>query len=108
MAEVVLRIKANEGADVLIGFSADEIVNNVSSAIGTATTDNNGVNGKSFATGFLSLKDGFVGGQDSKLQSEGDEYNGFMFGATDSAGNYTVTLSLQGKNLDKVNYHNFL
>lgn len=102
MAEVVLRIKANEGADVLIGFSADEIVNNVSSAIGTATTDNNGVNGKSFATGFLSLKDGFVGGQDSKLQSEVDKYNGFMFGATDSAGNYTVTLSLQGKNLDKV------
>lgn len=102
MAEVVLRIKANEGADVLIGFSADEIVNNVSSAIGTATTDNNGVNGKSFATGFLSLKDGFVGGQDSKLQSEVDKYNGFMFGATDSAGNYTVTLSLQGENLDKV------
>ena len=102
MAQVVLRIKANEGADILIGFSADEIVNNVSSAIGTATTDNNGVNGKSFATGFLSLKDGFVGGQDSKLQSEVDKYNGFMFGATDSAGNYTVTLSLQGKNLDKV------
>ena len=102
MAEVVLRIKANEGADVLIGFSADEIVNNVSSAIGTATTDNNGVNGKSFATGFLSLKDGFIGGQDSKLQSEVDKYNGFMFGATDSAGNYTVTLSLQGENLDKV------
>ena len=102
MAQVVLRIKANEGADILIGFSADKIVNNVSSAIGTATTDNNGVNGKSFATGFLSLKDGFVGGQDSQLQSEVDKYNGFMFGATNSAGNYTVTLSLQGENLDKV------
>ena len=102
MAQIVLRIATNEGADVLLGFTADKIVNNVSTDIGATTTENNGVNGKSLATGYLSLSDGYLGGKNSKLQSETDKYNGFMFGATDENGNYELTLYLQGTNLDKI------
>lgn len=102
MAQIVLRISTNEGADVLVGFAADKIVNNVSSEIGSTTTENDGVNGKSFATGYLSLSDGYLGGQDTKLQSEVGKYNGFMFGATDNNGNYELTLSLEGSSFDKI------
>ena len=102
MAQIVLKIKANDGADVLATFTADKIVNNVSTLIGGKTTQNNGVNGKTFATGFLSLKDGFLGGKDTKLQSEVEKYNGFMFGVTDDTGSYDLKLSLEGQNLDKI------
>lgn len=102
MAEIVLRIKANEGGDILTSFSADQIVNNVSTPIGGSTSANNGVNGKSWATGYLSLADGYLGGQDSNLQSEVNKYNGFMFGATDVSGNYNVTITITGSNLDKI------
>ena len=102
MAQIVLKIITNEGGDVLTKFATDNKVNNVSTLIGETTTDNDGVNGKSFSNGFLSLKDGYLGGQDTKLQSEVAKYNGFMFGATDSNGNYELKLSLQGTNLDKI------
>ena len=102
MAQIVLKIITNEGGDVLTKFTTDNKVNNVSTLIGEPTTDNDGVNGKSFATGFLSLKDGFVGGQDTSLQSETEKYNGFMFNATDNDGNYSIDLFLLGNNLDKI------
>lgn len=102
MAQIVLKIITNEGGDVLTKFSTDNKVNNVSTLIGEPTTDNDGVNGKSFATGFLSLEDGFVGGQDTSLQSETEKYNGFMFKATDNDGNYLLDLFLLGNNLDKI------
>lgn len=102
MAQIVLKIKANDGADVLATFTADKIVNNVSTLIGQETTKNSGVNGKTFATGFLSLYDGFLGGKDTKLQSEVEKYNGFMFGATDETGSYSLKLTLTGNNLDKI------
>lgn len=102
MAQLVLRIKLNEGNDVLLGFTADKIVNNVSTLIGNDTTDNNGIFGKSLATGKLLLNDGYLGGRDTTLQSEIEKYNGFMFGATNSKGEYEVKLSLQGTNLDKI------
>ena len=102
MAQIVLKIITNEGGDVLTKFTTDNKVNNVSTLIGEPTTDNDGVNGKSFATGFLSLEDGFVGGQDTSLQSETEKYNGFMFNATDNDGNYLLDLFLLGNNLDKI------
>ena len=102
MAEVVLRIKTNDESDVLLGFTANKMVNNVSTLLGDTTTDNDGVNGKSFAMGSLPLQDGFLGGLETKLQSEVDKYNGFMFGATDDTGGYDVTLTLQGTGLDKI------
>lgn len=102
MAQIVLKIKANDGADVLATFTADKIVNNVSTLIGQETTKNSGVNGKTFATGFLSFYDGFLGGKDTKLQSEVEKYNGFMFGATDETGSYSLKLTLTGNNLDKI------
>lgn len=102
MAQIVLKMKANDGYDQFIGFTANKPTNNVSTLINETTTRNNGVNGKSLATGFLSLKDGYLGGQDSNLQSEIDKYNGFMFGATDNNGNYQIELSLQGKYFDRI------
>ena len=102
MAQIVLKIITNEGGDVLTKFTTDNKINNVSTLIGEPTTDNDGVNGKSFATGFLSLEDGFVGGQDTSLQSETEKYNGFMFNATDNDGNYSIDLFLLGNNLDKI------
>lgn len=102
MAQILVRLKTNEGGDVIVNLTADKTVNNVSTALGTKTSDNDGVNGKSLATGVLSLKDGYLGGKDTKLQSEVDKYNGFMFGATDDYGNYEVKLTITGINLDKI------
>lgn len=102
MAKVLVRIKANENYSGDIEISADKPINNVSSLLTTETTTNNGVNGKSWATGYLSLADGFLGGVDTNLQSEVDKYNGFMFGATNSDGEYELELTLEATNLEKI------
>lgn len=101
MAHISLKIKVNEGQDVLLGFTADKIVNNVSTTIGGTTTKSDGTNGISLAKK-ISLADGFLGGRNAVLQSEQQKYNGFMFGATDGDGNYSLTLIISGENLDAI------
>ena len=80
MAQISLRIITNEGADVLLGFSADKFVNNVSTSPSNRdkVTSNQGRNGKSFGNrnkvtgeqGWLDLSDGYLGLATTKLQSE--------------------------------------
>lgn len=101
MSHISLKIKINEGQDVLLGFTADKIVNNVSTVIGRTTTKNDGTNGISLAKK-ISLADGFLGGETAVLQSEQQKYNGFMFGTTDGEGNYDLTLTISGENLDAI------
>lgn len=112
MAQVSLRIITNEGADVLLGFSADKFVNNVSTSPSNRdkVTSNQGRNGKSFGNrnkvtgeqGWLDLSDGYLGLATTKLQSEKDKYNGFMWGTTNEAGEYELTIYVEGETLDKI------
>lgn len=103
MAKVVLRIRTNDGVDVFSGFQTKTEPNNISQSISdwSLVTENNGTNGKSLAKP-LSLSDGFLGTANTKLQSEQDKYNGFMFGATDDSGNYSLELTIQGSAIDKI------
>lgn len=101
MANISLRIKVNENASGELGFTTTTAVNNVSSATTSSTTKNDGVNGISFATGSISLANGYLG-NGGQIQSEKDKYNGFMFGAVDSNGNYSLTLTLTGTNVEKI------
>ena len=103
MAKVVLRIRTNDGVDVFSGFQTETEPNNISQSISdwSLVTKNNGTNGKSLAKP-LSLSDGFLGTAKTKLQSEQDKYNGFMFGATDDSGNYSLELTIQGSAIDKI------
>lgn len=81
MAQVNLKILANEGATSNLSLSLNSgSINNVSSPINTVTTKNNGVIGKTLSSGSLSLSDGFLGGENTKIQSEVNKYNGYMFG----------------------------
>ena len=103
MAKVVLRIKTNEGVDVFSGFTTVNETNNVSQSVEQweLVTENNGTNGKSLAKP-LSLRDGFLGGKTTKLMSEKNKYNGFMFGATDIDARYNLHLTIYGKKIDKI------
>ena len=103
MADIVVRIKTNEGYDEVETFSSSREVNNVSTPTTQTTTQNDGVNGKTRAFGFLSLSDGYLGGKDTKLTSEVDKYNGYMFGVTDENGEYVVDIEISGSAFDKIN-----
>lgn len=108
-----LKIKINENVGQTLSFTADKSINNVSSLLTSKTTKNDGVNGISMSTGYISLANGFLG-NGGQLQSEINKYNGFMFGAVDSDGNMfhiaddgtkvidTLELTLTGDNLDKI------
>jgi hypothetical protein len=103
MADIVVKIKTNDGYDKIETFSADKPVNNVSTPTNEETTPNDGVNGKSMALGYVTLLDGYIGGQDTFLISEMNKYNGYMFGATDAEGNYDVGIEIFGVTFDKIN-----
>lgn len=103
MADIVVRIKTNEGYDEVETFSSSREVNNVSTPTTQTTTQNDGVNGKTRAFGFLSLSDGYLGGKDTQLTSEVDKYNGYMFGVTDENREYIVDIEISGSAFDKIN-----
>ena len=101
MAQITLKIQVNENAGTSLNFDTASEINNVSSLLSKETTQNDGVNGISFATGSISLASGFLG-NGGKFQSEKNKYNGYMFGATDSDGKFSLKLTLEGDNLDKI------
>lgn len=86
MANIVLKIQVNKGAVLPIEYETDSEINNVSTLKTVKTTENDGVNGISMATGYIELSNGFLG-LGASLQSEVDKYNGYMFGAVDETGN---------------------
>lgn len=103
MNKITLRMTVNEGSlESFDNFTANKSINNVSSPIGTPTTRNNGRYGKSLAKGYLTFYNGYLGDKDTKLMSEVNKYNGYMFGATDNNGNYSLTLTLNGSNFDRI------
>lgn len=104
MAQITLKIQVNENAGTSLNFNTASKINNVSSSLSEKTTKNDGVNGISFATGSISLANGYVG-NDGQFQSEKDKYNGYMFGATDDNGYYSLKLTVSGDNLDKIVIH---
>lgn len=96
----------------------DEFVNNVSiyhppkldmsissiiefSKFNPLSTKNNGANLKSWATGKLSLADGYVGGSNTSLGSWRG-YNGYVFGAVPGNKQFEVTLAFFGENIDSI------
>lgn len=103
MNKITLRLTVNEGHEESFdNFTANKSINNVSSLIGTPTTRSGGRYGKSLAKGHLTFYNGYLGNKDTKLMSEVDKYNGYMFGTTDSDGKYSLTLTLNGSNFDKI------
>ena len=107
MADIEVKIDLQETElDTLesIGTSVD--VSNVSTPVVNnkfvdLSTKNNGANLKSWATGSLSLADGYVGGKDAELVEQGG-YNGYVFGAVDSNGKLEVSIELVGRNIDSI------
>lgn len=59
---------------------------------------NNGLNMKSWASGYLSLSDGFVGGKDSFLSKQ-NGYDGYVFGEVSNNNEYPVTLQVNGEQI---------
>lgn len=104
MAQITLKIQVNENAGTSLNFNTASQINNVSSSLSKKTTKNDGVDGISFATGSISLANGYLG-NGSQFQSEKDKYNGYMFGATDENGYYSLKLTVSGDNLDKIVIH---
>ena len=71
------------------------------SKFGRLSTKNNGVNLKSWATGKLSLADGYVGGSNTSLGSWRG-YNGYVFGAVPENKKFELTLAFFGQNIDSI------
>lgn len=65
------------------------------------STKSAGANLKSWATGSLSLADGYVGGANTQL-IEQYGYNGYVFGAVPESKQLTVTLEVVGKHIDSI------
>lgn len=65
------------------------------------STKSDGANLKSWATGSLSLADGYVGGANTQL-IEQYGYNGYVFGAVPESKQLTVTLEVIGKYIDSI------
>ena len=76
-------------------------INKTGEQFNTLSTKSNGANLKSWATGSLSLADGYVGGANTQL-IEQYGYNGYVFGAVPESKQLTVTLEVIGKHIDSI------
>lgn len=104
MADIQVRIKLNAGVDgdQINSVAFNQETNNVSKAVGSKTTKNDGQNLISWGEdGLISLADGYVGGANSTLSSQGG-YNGFVFGVVPESKLYSVEVTLDGVNIDSV------
>lgn len=109
MADVSIKIQLQDTIeDVIGGISADKAINNVSSAVSKNTQKNDGIPLLSFAQGYIKFDangnlvnaDGIAG----RAILEGS-YNGFVFGATNANGEYTVTLTITGSHIDSLIFY---
>lgn len=76
-------------------------IQNVNGTFNRLSTKGNGANLKSWATGSLSLADGYVGGANTKLVSQYG-YNGYVFGAVPESKQLAVTIEIIGSNIDSI------
>ena len=107
MADIQVRIKLNAGVDgdQINSVAFNQETNNVSKAVGSKTTKNDGQNLISWGEdGLISLEDGYVGGANSTLSSQGG-YNGFVFGVVPENKIYSVEITLEGKDIDSVTFY---
>ena len=107
MADIQVRIKLNAGVDgdQINSVAFNQETNNVSKAVGSKTTKNDGQNLISWGEdGLISLADGYVGGANSTLSSQGG-YNGFVFGVVPDNKMYSVEITLEGSNIDSVTFY---
>lgn len=107
MADIEVKIDLQETElDTIDKIKTTNNVSNVSIPLvdgefSKIATKNNGANLKSWATGYLSLFDGFVGGKDTQLVEQGG-YNGYVFGAVDDNGELEVSIEINGANIDSI------
>lgn len=107
MANIQVKIQLQESTpDEIDNLGSSNLVSNASiqktnNIFDNVSTQNNGRNMKSWAKGYLSLKDGYVGGKDTKLVDQYG-YNGYVFGAVPSDKNLTVTLTIGGDFIDSI------
>lgn len=109
MADVSIKIQLQDTIeDVIDGVSANQPINNVSSAVSKNTQKNDGTRLLSFAQGYLKFDaTGHLINADGESGSpvlEGS-YNGFVFGATNANGEYTVTLTITGSHIDSLIFY---
>lgn len=107
MADIQVRIKLNAGVDgdQINSVAFNQETNNVSKAVGSKTTKNNGQNLISWGEdGLISLADGYVGGIDAHLGEQGG-YDGFVFGVVPENKMYSVEVTLEGSNIDSVTFY---
>lgn len=107
MADIQVRIKLNAGVsgDEIQSVDFNQETNNVSKAVGSKTTKNDGQNLISWGEeGLIPIVDGYVGGANSTLSSQGG-YNGFVFGVVPENKMYSVEVTLEGSNIDSVTFY---
>ena len=109
MADVSIKIQLQDTIeDVIGGVSADKVTNNVSSIVSKNTQKNDGTPLLSFAPGYIKFDvDGNLVNADEiagKAILEGT-YNGFVFGATNASGEYSVTLTISGSHIDSLIFY---
>lgn len=109
MADVSIKIQLQDTIeDVIGGVSSNKATNNVSSIVSKNTQKNDGTPLLSFAEGYIKFDvDGNLVNADGvagKAILEGS-YNGFVFGATNASGEYSVTLTITGSHIDSLIFY---
>lgn len=107
MSDVKIKITLQDTIeDIIDNVGSSSEVNNVSiqksnAVFNSLSTKNSGKNMKSWATGVLSLSDGYVGGSNTQLVNQYG-YNGYVFGTVPKTKKFTVTMEFIGENVDSI------
>ena len=107
MADINVVIQLQDTVeDDIESLGSSSAVNNASiqatnNTFNTLSTKSDGTNMKSWASGSLSLSDGYVGGANTKL-IEQYGYRGYVFGAVPESKQLTVTLEVRGQYIDSI------
>lgn len=109
MANIQVKIQLQDTVeDVISGVAADKSINNVSALLSKNTSKNDGMALLSFALGYLKFDD-----NGNFVNSDGTagrpilerSYKGFVFGVTNNAGEYEVTVTVSGTAIDSLIFY---
>lgn len=107
MADIKVKINLNAGVsgDQINSVAFSQEINNVSKAVGSKTTKNDGQNLISWGEdGLIHIDEyGRVGGDGTLGEQNG--YNGFVFGVVPKSKQYSVEVTLEGKDIDSVTFY---